>query len=60
MKKNAKLIAVVLTLSRLGIGPAVAVLLYQGRIAWAFGLYVFGLMTDVLDGTIAQIGRAHV
>lgn len=53
----AKSVAMSLTFSRLPIGFGVAWLLYQGRFTEGLGLYVLGLLTDVLDGTVARAGK---
>jgi phosphatidylglycerophosphate synthase len=49
-----KKIAAAFTFSRLPIGLGVALCLYWGQFTFGFGLYVLGLVTDVLDGFIAR------
>ena len=43
-----------LTLARVTLVPGISVFLVERHFAWAFGVYVFAALTDVLDGWIAR------
>ena len=43
-----------LTLARVTLVPGIAVFLVERHFAWAFGVYLFAALTDVLDGWIAR------
>ena len=45
-----------LTLLRMGLAPLLVVLVLQGRMAWALGVFVVAGVTDALDGLIARLG----
>jgi len=45
-----------LTLLRLGLAPLLVVLVLQGRMGWALGVFVVAGATDALDGLIARLG----
>jgi phosphatidylglycerophosphate synthase len=46
-----------LTLARVALVPGIAVFLVERHFAWAFGVYVFASLTDVLDGWLARRWR---
>jgi cardiolipin synthase (CMP-forming) len=46
-----------LTLLRMGLAPLLVVLVVQGRMGWALGVFVVAGVTDALDGLIARLGR---
>ena len=46
-----------LTLLRMGLAPLLVVLVLQGRMGWALGVFVVAGLTDALDGLIARLGR---
>jgi len=46
-----------LTLARVSLVPGIAVFLVDRHFAWAFGVYVFAALTDVLDGWLARRWR---
>lgn len=46
-----------LTLLRMGLAPLLVVLVLQGRMGWALGVFVVAGVTDALDGLIARLGR---
>jgi cardiolipin synthase len=46
-----------LTLARVSLVPGIAVFLVDRHFAWAFGVYVFAALTDVLDGWFARRWR---
>src|SRR5262252_2363957 len=46
-----------LTLARVSMVPGIAVFLVDRHFAWAFGVYVFASLTDVLDGWLARRWR---
>jgi cardiolipin synthase len=41
----------------MGLAPLLVVLVLQGRMAWALGVFVVAGVTDALDGLIARLGR---
>jgi cardiolipin synthase len=43
-----------LTLARVSLVPGIAMFLVERHFAWAFGVYVFASLTDVLDGWLAR------
>jgi len=43
-----------LTLARVSLVPGIAVFLVDRHFAWAFGVYLFAALTDVLDGWLAR------
>ena len=45
-----------LTLLRMGLAPLLVVLVLQGRMGWALGVFVVAGVTDALDGLIARLG----
>ena len=45
-----------LTLLRMGLAPLLVVLVLQGRMGWALGVFVVAGITDALDGLIARRG----
>src|SRR5687767_1951802 len=45
-----------LTLLRMGLAPLLVVLVLQGRMGWALGVFVVAGVTDALDGVIARRG----
>lgn len=45
-----------LTLLRMGLAPLLVVLVLQGRMRWALGVFVVAAVTDALDGLIARLG----
>ena len=45
-----------LTLLRMGLAPLLVVLVLQGRMGWALGVFVVAAATDALDGLIARLG----
>ncbi len=45
-----------LTLLRRGLAPLLVVLVLQGRLGWALGVFVVAGLTDALDGLIARLG----
>ena len=47
-------VALMLTLARVALVPGIAVFLVERHFGWAFGVYVFASLTDVLDGWIAR------
>jgi cardiolipin synthase len=47
-------LALMLTLARVALVPGIAVFLVDRHFGWAFGVYVFASLTDVLDGWIAR------
>src|SRR5262249_23155070 len=46
-----------LTLARVSLVPGIAVFLVDRHFAWAFGVYVFASLTDVVDGWLARRWR---
>ena len=46
-----------LTLLRMGLAPLLVVLVVQGEMAWALGVFVVAGLTDALDGLIARLGH---
>ena len=46
-----------LTLARVALVPGIAVFLVERHFGWAFGVYVFASLTDVLDGWLARRWR---
>jgi phosphatidylglycerophosphate synthase len=46
-----------LTLLRVALVPGIALFLVERHFAWAFGVYVFASLTDVLDGWLARRWR---
>ena len=46
-----------LTLARVALVPGIALFLVERHFAWAFGVYVFASLTDVLDGWLARRWR---
>jgi len=47
-------IPLMLTLARVSLVPGIAVFLVDRHFAWAFAVYVFASLTDVLDGWLAR------
>jgi len=45
-----------LTLLRMGLAPLLVVLVLQGHMGWALGVFVVAGVTDALDGLIARLG----
>ena len=43
-------VPLMLTLARVALVPGIAVFLEERHFAWAFGVYVFASLTDVVDG----------
>ena len=43
-----------LTLARVALVPGIALFLVERHFGWAFGVYVFSSLTDVLDGWLAR------
>jgi len=50
-------VPLMLTLARVSLVPGIAVFLVDRHFAWAFGVYVFASLTDVLDGWLARRWR---
>jgi cardiolipin synthase len=46
-----------LTLLRMGLAPLLVVLVLQGHMRWALGVFFVAGVTDALDGLIARLGR---
>lgn len=46
-----------LTLLRMGLAPLLIVLVLQGRLRWALGVFFVAGVTDALDGLIARLGH---
>lgn len=44
------------TLLRMGLAPLLVVLVLQGRMGWALGVFLVAAVTDALDGLIARLG----
>ncbi len=43
-----------LTLARVALVPGIALFMVERHFAWAFGVYVFASLTDVIDGWLAR------
>ncbi len=50
-------VPLMLTLARVALVPGIAVFLEERHFAWAFGVYVFASLTDVVDGWLARRWR---